>query len=406
MLATYGSFAFAVAALAAIWIGMAGSGIPATPAQVPALFSAMWYHGAAAALAGLVAAGLRRRASCGMGVPRIVVAALTVAALGSLDRIVGVLFPPPADMASFFETHPTRGWTHQRSLRSGWGGVSVQINSHGLRDAEFPLRKPPGEFRILFLGDSNTFGYGIKRRDAYAHQTELTLNARPAGRPVRAINAGISGYSVWQELDYLKHEGIYFEPDLIVLGICFNDASDLIGFDPGEISTKAPEMFHSNARVHWSGLVRLLCGVHDQYRWGRDMQLVVQDRHRRELRELLDEPNSPGVEAAWTRLTGDLDGLNEFCTARDLPWIMLSTPFTNQFTRQVSEPSPQRRLQSWVDKNGAAYIDFEPILRRRLKDDDQTIKDYFLDQTHPNEAGHRLIADALAEFLTKRGLIK
>jgi hypothetical protein len=41
------------------------------------------------------------------------------------------------------------------------------INSHGLRDREFPLTKPTRTFRILALGDSFTYGYAIKLEETY-----------------------------------------------------------------------------------------------------------------------------------------------------------------------------------------------------------------------------------------------
>ena len=38
----------------------------------------------------------------------------------------------------------------------------VRYNKHGYRDYEYSLKKPEGIFRVLILGDSQTFGSGIK----------------------------------------------------------------------------------------------------------------------------------------------------------------------------------------------------------------------------------------------------
>jgi hypothetical protein len=37
------------------------------------------------------------------------------------------------------------------------------------------------------------------------------------------INAGMPGYTTYQELEFLKLYGLEMEPDLVVLGFVFND---------------------------------------------------------------------------------------------------------------------------------------------------------------------------------------
>ena len=37
----------------------------------------------------------------------------------------------------------------------------IRYNEHGYRDYEYRLKKPEGIFRVLVLGDSQTFGHGI-----------------------------------------------------------------------------------------------------------------------------------------------------------------------------------------------------------------------------------------------------
>ena len=75
-------------------------------------------------------------------------------------------------------------------------GVDVKINSHGLRDYEYPLTKPPGTYRIIMLGDSTTFGWGVRLEDTAAKILERKLNeARSAGyKRFEVINAGVGNY--------------------------------------------------------------------------------------------------------------------------------------------------------------------------------------------------------------------
>src|SRR5262249_11129127 len=54
--------------------------------------------------------------------------------------------------------------------------VVYRINSHGLRDDEIRLPKPPHVFRILLLGDSFTFGVGVELHETFTKQLGALLN--------------------------------------------------------------------------------------------------------------------------------------------------------------------------------------------------------------------------------------
>ena len=44
----------------------------------------------------------------------------------------------------------------------------IYINAHSIREDDIPLRKPEGIYRILIIGDSTTFGFGIELKHTYA----------------------------------------------------------------------------------------------------------------------------------------------------------------------------------------------------------------------------------------------
>src|SRR3989344_7830887 len=53
----------------------------------------------------------------------------------------------------------------------------VKINSEGLRDYEYRIKKPDNTFRIVVLGDSMVFGYGLDLEDTFPKFLERKLNA-------------------------------------------------------------------------------------------------------------------------------------------------------------------------------------------------------------------------------------
>jgi hypothetical protein len=55
-------------------------------------------------------------------------------------------------------------------------GVRVQINNVGLRGRDVVIPKPNGVYRIVALGNSITFGYGVPNEKTFPQDLELLLN--------------------------------------------------------------------------------------------------------------------------------------------------------------------------------------------------------------------------------------
>ena len=105
-------------------------------------------------------------------------------------------------------------------------GAPVSINSHGLRDREYTEAKPPDVYRIVMLGDSTTFGWGVLEEDTVAKILERELNrtAVAGGRRFEVLNAGVGNYNTVQEYThYLTYDRV-FHPDLVILEYFINDA--------------------------------------------------------------------------------------------------------------------------------------------------------------------------------------
>ena len=55
-------------------------------------------------------------------------------------------------------------YIHEPGVFDTVQGVGVSINSHGLRGPEFPSEKPAGKIRLMILGNSVVFGWGVRKR--------------------------------------------------------------------------------------------------------------------------------------------------------------------------------------------------------------------------------------------------
>ena len=101
----------------------------------------------------------------------------------------------------------------------------VETNSLGLRSREEPI---DGALRILATGDSQTFGPYVPNEDAWPGWLQTRLRRVDAvTRPIQVFNAAVSGYSIVNQLDWLKQKAIAFKPDLVLLAVFENDVGDL-----------------------------------------------------------------------------------------------------------------------------------------------------------------------------------
>jgi hypothetical protein len=115
------------------------------------------------------------------------------------------------------------GWAH----KPGQEGIfetpqfrtHVRINDKGLRDRSHSYEGQNDGQRILVLGDSFAWGYGVEESERFSQILEKSLD-------VEVVNAGVSGYSTDQELLWYKNEGIKYDTDLVILVIAGNDVGD------------------------------------------------------------------------------------------------------------------------------------------------------------------------------------
>jgi lysophospholipase L1-like esterase len=131
-------------------------------------------------------------------------------------------------------------------------------NGQGFRkERETALAKPPGSVRVLFLGDSCTFGYLLDCKESVAETVERELAAAKPGLAVECLNAGVPGFTLWQCLRLLELHGLAFQPDLVVVQSGWNEGTPWDGSSDIEQSERL-RAARAPAGLAWSGLGRLL----------------------------------------------------------------------------------------------------------------------------------------------------
>jgi lysophospholipase L1-like esterase len=98
---------------------------------------------------------------------------------------------------------------------------AAPFNSQGYRGREIPLAKGAHELRILALGDSNTLGWkGLAGPNWPGYLQELFDEATAN---VNVVNAGVYGYTAFQGLERFK-QALSIKPDMALISFGANDA--------------------------------------------------------------------------------------------------------------------------------------------------------------------------------------
>ncbi len=106
------------------------------------------------------------------------------------------------------------------------GCVDVSMSSMGIREREeIGPDKPVGEKRVLCLGDSFTFGWGIPVEAVWVRRMEPLLQEfAPTDGRVRTVNCGAAGTTVVDEYQWgLEHRFAALQPDFVLVTLCLND---------------------------------------------------------------------------------------------------------------------------------------------------------------------------------------
>jgi len=99
--------------------------------------------------------------------------------------------------------------------------IEYTIDSLGFRGAE--VTRERGVIRIVALGSSETFGWGIPEESTYVNILQEMINRDSSLPEVEIINAGVPGYSSYQGKKYYMADIVSLKPDIILLLFGWSD---------------------------------------------------------------------------------------------------------------------------------------------------------------------------------------
>jgi lysophospholipase L1-like esterase len=276
--------------------------------------------------------------------------------------------------------------------------VVHQTNGNGFRGPDCALAKPAGTFRLVFLGDSFTFGEGVRFEDTFAEATAALLAQRLPDARLRfeSCNLGVSGYNTADALFLFEALVPRLSPDAVILGYVINDAEPpLFAMDPSRGPVRRPREIEVAEGVDSAtppdvGLYRLrVAQLVWQLRAERRRGSATEDYYRS-----LYRPDAEG----WAATRAALDGLVAAARRENLPLVVMLFPILHRLDDGHPYLDAYRIVQQQVEGAGGQFLNLFPAFAGM---DAESLWVHPTDQ-HPNERAHRIAAEQLANRLAER----
>ena len=387
------------------------------------------------------------RSTTSGGFKNVIVLVVTTALVCVAAEFTARAFYNPENLGTVVRYDHDLGWSLKpnSSLRSvnyrAGFDYQIDINSHGVRDREFRLRKSTGKRRILILGDSVAFGTGVEEQWRVS-----SFLARALGDEVEVINSAVSGWGTDQELIHYERFGRQLEADVVVLSVTLandviNNMLDHLFLD----DAPKPRFVLQGDSLH---LVNNLPGFAGEFRRHPIKRTLRKSRFLLFVKRRLDAWNyerraraNPVVVTSgfgkqemerdyshWSvfekypsermenghRLTEALIGrLQEVCLQDGAELIVFAIPGKLEVDDEWREHmithagveaerldfrKPYDRMHSFCARNGIAFL--YPLEQFRSASRHRRLN--FDNDAHPNQYGHAVAARSLLEILRDR----
>ncbi|MGH9307807.1 MAG: SGNH/GDSL hydrolase family protein [Vicinamibacterales bacterium] len=324
-----------------------------------------------------------------------------------------------------FEDDPAAGYRLKPNARIRFAtsefDTEIAINGAGVRDDEELGPKGPNERRIVILGDSIVLSVQVSFGQTFGELLETTLNERSRGVRYRVVNAGVQGYGPIEEMLAFRRLAHTFQPDVVLMVVFVaNDAEEAYG----SRSKLDPDAQQTAAAISESLLTRLRRLV----RRSMVLQIVRLRVNAATARFRTFTPPEPPAQSYAAEMPPRVaEGLtiarDAFQTiAEDAGQLGARSALVLMPARFQVDEGDYGRLRDIIKDAGgelvrdAASVRFDealsdlplprfdvlPAFRRALPGPHL----FFQTTVHLTPRGHRVVADALADFLAREGLVE
>lgn len=274
-------------------------------------------------------------------------------------------------------------------LVSNVQSANISINSEGFRGPEYSVIKPANTFRMLMLGDSETFSYMLALRDTLPVQLENLLNQKSPQIRYEVLNFGVEGYGTLQELEMLKSKGLKYNPDLIILNYVLNDP------DPGEY------YFNKTFLMRHSALVRYF-----SYR----IKKALIRRERRKLKIGTDMDNYLYYHQPkyFMHIKNAILEMANISRKKNNKLVVVIFPDSSILTKDFTQSYPYWQLHKLIkaiNSDNVLFIDLIDEFNRLQMTPQSVSINYIYNESHKNPAALKVAVDYIYRVLVFKKII-
>jgi len=271
---------------------------------------------------------------------------------------------------------------------------NVVTNSYGFRSHEFPAGKQPGDYVVLCLGGSTTFGYAATNDQTWPELLESKLGERYPDRNIIVLNLGVDMATSVISLVNLALIGAHLDPDLVIVYHGYNDLAALGATD------YRPDHSHFYVDLDIS---RIAGYQHTFAPWLESSYALSFVTHRLDMVTRIGDLSS---HVTRNRLPHDdpLHGIDEtlrtfetmHAIVRGAGGRILFSTF--QF-RDGDSTGLNDRFRSFYESRGFLYVDQD----RLIPDHDPTVN---VDPCHFTQKGRDLVANNYFDTIVRENLVR
>ena len=329
-----------------------------------------------------------------------------------IEQIIVFLGNEPGQ--SLFEPDPTCYWRLKPNVvapaeRGNWWG-GVMSNSQRMRSREVSVSESRDRLRVLCMGDSTTFAFGVDFADAWPNQLQAMFDVgQVSNLPVQSgqvenlphvevLNAGIPGHTSYQGRQRLAADLEKWHPHLTVITFGNND-----GWRWDNLADKEHELSVAHPATAWLNHSRALSWLRST-RMQTTRQQETQDESRWAEQATWNyfDPNTNWTpRVSLEDFADNLHAMIDLCRQHNSEVVLIVWPDQRQLLNQPTWRLPyQVATRQVAEESGVACVDLVPPFESAGR----WGVERFLprDVIHVDRAGNRLVAKAIAPHVRNK----